>query len=130
MSNKQERKQKEKQQTVQTADDNTAGFGDGNQPAQQNVDDEWGPGPSQQENTQYTWPQDEQSQPGPSKNAWEASNDAVAGVSGGPTSPDADWPNTGDNGGQQEVTHGGWHATDAMEQRTEQQQTDIGDQRW
>ncbi|KAE8139136.1 hypothetical protein BDV38DRAFT_281304 [Aspergillus pseudotamarii] len=137
MSNEQKRKQKENQQTGQTADDNsTAGFGGGNggggyQPAQQEcsnqaVDDEWGPGPSQQDNTQYTGPQDEQSQPAPNDNEWRASNEAVAGGPGGPTSPEPEWPTTGDDGGQQEVTQGKWHAHDAMEQRTEQQQTDTG----
>ncbi|KAE8415010.1 hypothetical protein BDV36DRAFT_298424 [Aspergillus pseudocaelatus] len=128
MSNKQKRKQKEQQQTGQTADDNNAagfGSGGGNQPAQQDVDDEWGPGPSQQENTQYTGPQDEQSQPAPNDNEWRASNEAVARSPGGPTSPDPEWPTTGDDGGQQEVTQGAWHAHDAMEQRTEQQQMDT-----
>ncbi|KAE8381196.1 hypothetical protein BDV26DRAFT_289687 [Aspergillus bertholletiae] len=147
MSKKQKKREKKKQkaleqqqiQTGQIVDDGW-GAGDvvcsggGGQPAQQEcsnqtADDEWGAGQCQPDNTQHVGQQDEQPQPGPDNNEWTASNEAVAGSPGGPVSPDAEWINTGDSGGQQEAPQGTWHAHDAMEQRTEQQQTDTRRQR-
>ncbi|KNG86424.1 hypothetical protein ANOM_005507 [Aspergillus nomiae NRRL 13137] len=131
---KKSKKQKGQQQTGQTAGDgNATCSGGAGQPAQQGcsnqaADNEWGVGLAQQDDTQYTGRQDELSQPGPNNSEWEAGNEAVVGSSGGPTSPDAEWTNTGDSGGQQEASQGAWHANDAMEQRSGQQQTGMGGQ--
>lgn len=158
MSKKKSKKQKGQQQTGQIVNGgNAVGSGGGDQPAQQEcsnqgMDNEWGVGLAEQDNAQYTGPQDEPSQPGPIDDEWRASSEAVAGSSGGPTSPNDDWPNTGDNegpqeatqsewkandameqrdnGGQQEASQGTWHYNDAMEQRPGQQKTDLGNQSW